>query len=289
MSGLFLCIPHNRETALLSTSLNTPCTSKINPILQSWRVEFPIYLLAVAPLDELGAALRILRWNVREVIKHQRQISTNLNLLASLLYQIQKLLVITDKLLKLTDFRRKPRWVLPQILRRDLTVNCPYISGRLPTIRWQPAWLARAEIKRCCCNGGDVQVAQPWGGHYHPPACKRQVKQSSAVAKIGLSRQNLFNFLAFKLTSWHYEPWSECWFMVPSFRPSWEVPKKLWHGGTVCQFWEAQVLGAQGKWRERCLFYNVRVRYLQLAPQTTIIIYTKVTPLTARAGQQPIL
>ena len=143
MSGLFLCIPHNRETALLSTSLNTPCASEINPILQSWRVEFPIYLLAVAPLDELGAALRILRWNVREVIKHQRQISTNLNLLASLLYQIQKLLVITDKLLKLTDFRRKPRWVLPQILRRDLTVNCPYISGRLPTIRWQPAWSGR--------------------------------------------------------------------------------------------------------------------------------------------------
>ena len=51
----------------------------------------------------------------------------------------------------------------------------------------------------------------------------------------------------------------------------------------------AQVRGAQGKWRERCLFHNVRVRYLQLAPQTAIIIYTKVTPLTARAGQQPIL
>ena len=82
------------------------------------------------------------------------------------------------------------------------------------------------------------------------------------------------------------------------------VPKKLRHGATVCQFWEAQVVGAQvvgaqvrgakvvgaqGKWRERCLFHNVRVRYLQLAPQTAIIIYTKVTPLTARAGQQPIL
>ena len=107
------------------------------------------------------------------------------------------------------------------------------------------------------------------------------------------------------------------------------VPKKLRHGATVCQFWEAQVLGAQvvvaqvcgaqvvgaqvvgaqvveaqivgaqvrgaqvggaqGKWRERGLFHNVRVRYLQLAPRTTIIIYTKVTPLTARAGQQPIL
>ena len=72
------------------------------------------------------------------------------------------------------------------------------------------------------------------------------------------------------------------------------VPKKLRHGATICQFWEAQVVGAQvggaqGKWRERCLFHNVRVRYLQLAPQTTIIIYTKVTPLTARAGQQPIL
>ena len=52
---------------------------------------------------------------------------------------------------------------------------------------------------------------------------------------------------------------------------------------------KAQVGGAQGKWRERCLFHNVRVRYLQLAPQTAIIIYTKVTPLTARAGQQPIL
>ena len=51
----------------------------------------------------------------------------------------------------------------------------------------------------------------------------------------------------------------------------------------------AQVVAAQGKWRERCLFHNVRVRYLQLAPRTTIIIYTKVTPLTARAGQQPIL
>ena len=150
-------------------------------------------------------------------------------MLASLLYQIQKLLVISDKLLKLTDFRRKPRWVLPQILRRDLTVNCPYISGRLPTIRWQlAAWLVGAEIKRCCCNGRDVQVAQPWGGHYHPPACKRQVKQSSAVAKIGLSRQNLFNFLAFKLTSWHYEPWSECWFMVRSFRPACPQKAQAW-------------------------------------------------------------
>ena len=107
--------------------------------------------------------------------------------------------------------------------------------------------------------------------------------------------------------------------MVRSFRPALEVPKKLRYGATVCQFWEAQVVGAQvvgaqvggaqvvgaqvvgaqvvgsqvvraqGKWRERCLFHNVRVRYLQLAPRTTIIIYTKVTPLTARAGQQPIL
>ena len=97
--------------------------------------------------------------------------------------------------------------------------------------------------------------------------------------------------------------------MVRSFRPALEVPKKLWYGATVCQIWEAQVVGAQvvgaqvmgaqvggaqvvaaqGKWRERCLFHNVRVRYLQLAPRTTIIIYTKVTPLTARAGQQPIL
>ena len=102
--------------------------------------------------------------------------------------------------------------------------------------------------------------------------------------------------------------------MVRSFRPALEVPKKLRYGATVYQFWEAQVVGAQvvgaqvggaqvmgaqvvgaqvvtaqGKWRERCLFHNVRVRYLQLAPRTTIIIYTKVTPLTARAGQQPIL
>ena len=94
------------------------------PILQ--RVDLPIYLLAVAPLDELGAALRILRWNMREIIKR---------------FSNNQLLVITDKLLKLTDFRRKLHWVLPQILRRDLTVNCPSI--RSTTNDQEAAWPGR--------------------------------------------------------------------------------------------------------------------------------------------------
>ena len=75
--------------------------------------------------------------------------------------------------------------MLPQILRRDLTVNCPSI--RSTTNDQVAAWPGRKlndvaateEMSRSANLGAAIT--------YHPPACKRQVKQSSAVAKMGLS------------------------------------------------------------------------------------------------------